>query len=67
MKGKSCKLSIRLAHDGLVLSVKRSQGDVTLCESAKRAALKAKTLPIPKDPGIAPQFRDFDITVEPDL
>lgn len=67
MKGKTCTLAIRLAPDGLVLSVSRSKGDLNLCASAKRAALKSKTLPIPKDPEIAPQFRDFDITLEPDL
>ncbi|MCG6202430.1 cell envelope integrity protein TolA [Psychromonas antarctica] len=67
MKGKTCTLAIRLAPDGLVLSVNRSRGDTKLCDSAKRAALKAKTLPIPKDSEIAPQFRDFDITLEPDL
>ncbi|MEI6896046.1 MAG: cell envelope integrity protein TolA [Psychromonas sp.] len=67
MKGKSCTLAIRLAPDGLVLSAKRSQGDQQLCDSAKRATLRAKTLPIPQDPDIAAQFRDFDITLEPDL
>ena len=67
MKGKSCTLAIRLTSDGLVLSVNRSTGDDKLCASARRAAFKAKTLPIPKDPEIAPQFRDFDITLEPDL
>ena len=67
MKGKSCTLAIRLAPDGLVLSASRSSGDQKLCDSAKRATLRAKTLPIPKDPEIAPQFRDFDITLEPDL
>lgn len=67
MKGKTCTLAIRLAPDGLVLSVNRSKGDSKLCASAKRAALKAKTLPIPRDPEIAPQFRDFDITLKPDL
>jgi len=67
MKGKSCTLAIRLAPDGLVLSVKRSSGDEKLCASAKRAALRARTLPIPKDPDIVSQFRDFDINLEPDL
>ena len=67
MKGKSCTLAIRLAPDGLVLNVKRSKGDEKLCASAERAAKKAKTLPIPKDSEIAQQFRDFDITLEPDL
>ena len=67
MKGKTCTLAIRLAPDGLVLTAQRSSGDQKLCDSARRATLKAKTLPIPKDPEIAPQFRDFDITLEPDL
>jgi colicin import membrane protein len=67
MKGKSCTLAIRLASDGLVLSVKRSRGDTKLCNSARRATLKSKTLPIPKDPEISSKFRDFDITLEPEL
>jgi len=67
MKGKTCTLAIRLAPDGLVLSAKHSNGDQKLCDSARRATLKAKTLPIPKDTDIAPQFRDFDITLVPDL
>lgn len=67
MKGKTCTLAIRLASDGLVLAANRSRGDERLCASAKRATLSAKTLPIPKDPEIALQFRDFDITLEPDL
>jgi len=67
MKGSTCTLAIRLAPDGLVISAEMSNGDRRLCDSARRAALKARTLPIPKDPEIAPQFRDFDITLEPDL
>ena len=67
MKGSTCTLAIRLAPDGLVISAEMSSGDRRLCDSARRAALKARTLPIPKDPEIAPQFRDFDITLEPDL
>ncbi|TEW53417.1 cell envelope integrity protein TolA [Psychromonas sp. RZ22] len=67
MRGKSCTLGIRLAPDGLVLSAKMSRGDKQLCSSARRAALQAKTLPIPRDPEIAPKFRDFDITLEPEL
>lgn len=67
MKGKSCTLAIKLAPDGLVLSAKMSRGDQKVCDSARRGALRAKTLPIPKDPEIATQFRDFDITLEPNL
>ena len=67
MNGKSCTLAIRLAPDGLVISANMSRGDKKLCDSARRATLQAKTLPIPKDPELAPQFQDFDITLEPDL
>jgi len=67
MSGKSCTLGIRLAPDGLVISANMSRGDKKLCNSARRATLQAKTLPIPKDPELAPQFRDFDITLEPEL
>lgn len=67
MNGKSCTLAIKLAPDGLVLSAQMSRGDRNLCASARRATLQAKTLPIPKDIEIAPKFRDFDITLQPDL
>jgi len=67
MSGSSCTLAIKLAPDGLVISAEMSSGDKRLCDSARRAALAARTLPIPSDPEIAPQFRDFDITLEPDL
>ncbi len=67
MKGSSCTLAIKLAPDGLVLSARMSRGDKRLCDSARRATIQAKTLPIPKDPEITSQFRDFDITLEPEL
>jgi len=67
MGGKTCTLAIRLAPDGLVISVNMSRGDRVLCDSARRATLSARTLPIPSDPEISGQFRDFDITLEPEL
>jgi len=67
MKGKTCVLKIRLAPDGLVLSAKRSEGDQRVCDSAERATYRAKTLPIPKDPEIAPKFRDLRITLVPEI
>ncbi|MGJ8582328.1 MAG: cell envelope integrity protein TolA, partial [Psychromonas sp.] len=67
MNGQTCTLAIKLASNGLVLSATMSKGDKSLCDSARRATLQAKTLPIPKDPEISNQFRDFDITLEPDL
>jgi len=67
MRGRTCTLRIKLAPDGLVLSAVMSSGDKALCDSARRAALQANTLPIPNDAEIAGQFRDFDIKLEPDL
>ena len=67
MKGKTCTLAIRLAADGLVLTVTRSSGNKELCASAERATLKVKKLPIPKDPNISSKFRDFDITLSPEF
>ena len=67
MKGKRCRLNISLAPDGLVISVKVLSGDTKVCQSAQRATLKSRTLPIPKDASIASQFRQFSITLAPEL
>ncbi len=67
MKGKSCTLAIRLAPDGFVLSVNRVSGDLKVCDSAKRATLKAHSFSMPEDPDIASQFRDINVTLDPDL
>ncbi|WP_051303182.1 cell envelope integrity protein TolA [Psychromonas aquimarina] len=67
MKGKTCTLAIRVSVDGLVLRVKPNRGDVKVCASARNAVISAGTLPIPNDPVIAELFRDFDITLEPNI
>ena len=67
MSGRSCTLAIKLAPDGYVISAIMSRGDKRLCDSAIRATKQAKTLPIPKDANISGQFRDFDITLKPEL
>ncbi|MEL0630357.1 cell envelope integrity protein TolA [Psychromonas aquatilis] len=67
MSGKTCTLAIKLAADGYVISAVKSRGDSRLCASAIRATQQAKTLPIPKDASINGQFRDFDITLKPEL
>jgi hypothetical protein len=69
MKGKACKLTIRLGSAGLVRDVKRVLGDINTCASAQRAVLRAKSLPIPDDddPQLAQLFREFDLFLEPNF
>ncbi len=64
--GKSCKINVRLANDGLVLQAKAIAGDSALCRLAQSAVLKAGTLPVSKDPDVMKQFKNFDIEVRPE-
>lgn len=67
MKGKSCRLNIRLAASGFVTSVKVLNGDAILCRAAEGAVLKAETLPVSSEPDVFSQLKDINLTVEPDL
>ena len=67
MKGKSCRINIKLASSGLVLSVKVLSGDAYTCKAAERAVLKATTLPVSKEPDVLEQMKDINLTVEPEL
>ncbi len=64
--GKSCKINVRLANDGLVLQAKAIEGDNALCRLAQSAVLKAGTLPVSKDPSVMAKFKNFDIEVRPE-
>lgn len=67
MSGKKCDLIIRLASDGLVISVDNGVGDPLVCDSARKAVLKANTLPVSVDPDVNQQMREIKLTMEPDL
>lgn len=67
MRGKSCRLNIKLASNGLVLSVKVLQGDTYLCRAAESAVLKATTLPMSSEPDVYEKMKNINLTVEPDL
>lgn len=64
--GKSCKINVRLANDGLVLQARAIEGDNALCRLAQSAVLKAGTLPVSKDPDVMAKFKNFDIEVRPE-
>lgn len=48
--GRSCTLSIKLAPDGLLLSIRADQGDPELCQAAIKAIVNAR---LPKPPTAA--------------
>ncbi|MBN7819091.1 cell envelope integrity protein TolA [Bowmanella yangjiangensis] len=67
MKGKSCRLNIRLASNGLVTQVRVLNGDAILCRAAQTAVYKAETLPVSPEPDVYEKLRDINLTVEPNL
>lgn len=67
MKGKTCRLNIRLASNGLVTQVKELAGDKILCRAAISAVYKSDTLPISSEDDVYQEFKEFNLTVEPEL
>ncbi len=65
MKGKQCKLNIRLAFNGLVTSVKSLGGDKLVCDAALRAVQRAETLPVSSDKEVFEKLKNIDLTVIP--
>ena len=64
MKGKSCRINIKLASSGLVLSVKVLSGDDYTCKAAERAVWKATTLPVSKELDVFEEMKDIILKVE---
>ncbi|MBF7073228.1 cell envelope integrity protein TolA [Glaciecola sp. MH2013] len=58
LKGRSCRLQLKIAANGLVLDAFRVDGDEALCLALRSAALRARTLPMPEDPDINKQIRN---------
>jgi colicin import membrane protein len=58
--GKSCRLQMRIAANGLVLDAVGS-GDDSLCLTLRSAALRAGTLPMPKDKDVNDKLRDVTL------
>lgn len=67
MKGKSCRLNIRIASNGLVTQVTEIGGNTILCRAAKAAVFKSDTLPVSKEADVYQQLREINLTVEPEL
>jgi colicin import membrane protein len=61
--GKSCRLRLRIASNGLVLDAVGT-GDESLCLALRTAALKAGTLPMPSDKDVNEKLRDTTLVYE---
>ncbi|MCL1126393.1 cell envelope integrity protein TolA [Shewanella surugensis] len=66
MRGKSCKVFVRLAKDGFVTAVKTLSGDNVVCRAAKTAITKAGRLPVSAEPDVYEKLREINLTVSPD-
>lgn len=65
MRGKSCKVSVRLANDGFVISSQTDGGDANVCRATKAAILKAGKLPVSPDPAVYNLMKEINLIVEP--
>ena len=63
--GRSCRLKMRIASNGLVLEAVGT-GDDSLCLSLRSAALRAGTLPMPTDKDVNEKLRDVTLVWEND-
>ncbi|MBE8166764.1 MAG: cell envelope integrity protein TolA [Shewanella sp.] len=67
MKGKTCKVNIRLAKDGFVISTKTISGDAVVCRASKTAITKAGRLPVSADANVYNQMKDINLEVSPEF
>ncbi len=67
MRGRSCRVNIRLATNGFVTSVNVISGDRVVCDAAVRAVNRAGTLPMSQDPDVYNQLKDITLTVAPEF
>ncbi|HEB77001.1 MAG TPA: cell envelope integrity protein TolA [Methylothermaceae bacterium] len=65
--GLSCTIQVKVAPGGRVVAARvvRSSGDPNFDRSAEVAVRKASPLPIPDDPEVASQFREFKFVFTP--
>ncbi|AEW44453.1 cell envelope integrity inner membrane protein TolA [Serratia symbiotica str. 'Cinara cedri'] len=63
-RGKTCNLRIKLAPDGLLMSVQKLDGDSLLCQAAV-SAVKSAEMPKPLNDTIYQHFKNFTLGFKP--
>lgn len=59
MKGKTCRINIRLSSTGFVISVKSLGGDRNVCVTGEQAVRRAGELPMSGDAGVYSELKDI--------
>ncbi|MBW8185926.1 cell envelope integrity protein TolA [Shewanella nanhaiensis] len=67
MRGKSCRIFIRLANDGFVTASKILSGDPVVCRATKTAINKAGRLPVSNEPDVYNKLKEINLTVQPEF
>ena len=67
MKGKQCRVNIRLGFNGLVTQVTSLGGDKLVCEAVMRAIRLADTLPVSKDRDVFEELKNINFTFAPEF
>jgi len=65
MRGKSCRVFIRLASDGFVTTSQTLDGDQVVCRAAKAAINKAGRLPVSPEPAVYQELKEINLIVSP--
>lgn len=64
MQSKGCRLNLRLAPDGLVLSVTALSGDPVLCRSAKASVVSINKFPMPSGSEVVEKLRNINLNFQ---
>jgi colicin import membrane protein len=67
MRGKECRINMKLAPDGSVTSVTPVGGDYNLCMSSLKAIKKAGNFPMSKNPLVYDALKDLTPILRPEL
>ncbi|KFZ37325.1 membrane protein TolA [Shewanella mangrovi] len=67
MRGKVCKVQVRLAPDGFVTNLSILSGDPQVCRAAQSAINKAGRLPVSQEPDVYQQMKEINLEVRPEF
>lgn len=65
LKGTTCKLTVKLARSGFIVSVGQATGDPRACQAAKTAVYKTGSVPVSADQDVFAKMKVLNITLKP--